>query len=474
MNRRTSARVAATLGTVVALVAFGACSSSSSSSKSSDTTDTTSGGEPAERVVTVKGVTAPGPAKYNQFKVLQIGSKDAKNVLVLEPGTSAGAGFMRLGAQAIVKSMPDWQVWSVDRRENALEDHSVIDGYIEGKKTAQQSFDYYLGWLSDPTIQPHFTAPTTAETTYARDWGMNVAIGDLHQVIDQAKGLGGKVVLGGHSLGGSIATAYATWDFNGKSGGDDLDGLVLIDGASGPGAPISVDDANARKATLATSSPFIDLVGLGLPWSAGVFNVLGSTAVLHDPDAASLAYNWPLFPAFLKPPVAPTNRAQYGYALDTKTGAPSLKLVQMHIGELAPSGDPRGWKNDGITPVERAAATFAGIKGMDGTSWYHPAKLSLDSAAVNGGIENPAGAVLDVHATHGKELKMPIYAFATTLGNQRVLDAASALAKQAGLPAKDLTLVDRISTYAHCDPLAATPSQNDFLKTVEPFLGKIA
>jgi hypothetical protein len=37
-----------------------------------------------------------------------------------------------------------------------------------------------------------------------------------------------------------------------------------------------------------------------------------------------------------------------------------------------------------------------------------------------------------------------------------------------------VTLVDRISTYAHCDPLAATPSQNDFLKTVEPFLGKLA
>ena len=41
-------------------------------------------------------------------------------------------------------------------------------------------------------------------------------------------------MLGGHSLGGSIATAYATWDFGGRAGGDDLDGLVLIDGGSGP------------------------------------------------------------------------------------------------------------------------------------------------------------------------------------------------------------------------------------------------
>ncbi len=110
---------------------------------------------------------------------------------------------------------------------------------------------------------------------------------------------------------------------------------------------------------------------------------------------------------------------------------------------------------------------------MDGTSWYHPTKLSLDAGAVNGGIANPADAVLDVHATHGKDLDFPIYAFATSLGNQRVLDAAQALATQSGIPANDLTLVDRIATYAHCDPLAAAPDQNDFFKTVGGFLHKI-
>jgi len=68
---------------------------------------------------------------------------------------------------------------------------------------------------------------------------------------------------------------------------------------------------------------------------------------------------------------------------------------------------------------------------------------------------------------------MPIYAFAAALGGKRVLDAASALAKQSHLPKSKLTLVDRSTTYAHCDPAAATPSHNDFLKTVEPFLKQI-
>ena len=48
---------------------------------------------------------------------------------------------------------------------------------------------------------------------------MNVAVEDLHRVIAAAKTLGGKVVLGGHSLGGSVVTAYATWDFGGRRGG---------------------------------------------------------------------------------------------------------------------------------------------------------------------------------------------------------------------------------------------------------------
>jgi pimeloyl-ACP methyl ester carboxylesterase len=420
------------------------------------------------------GVTAAGPAQYNRVRVLEVGPRDAKNVLVLEPGTSAGAEYFRLDAEALVEKLRGWQVWSIDRRENWLEDHSVLDQYIAGAKTPQQIFDYYLGWLTNPKISPHFQPPSNNSVAFARDWGMDVTIGDLHRVVERAKQLGGKVVLGGHSLGGTITTAYATWDFNGKAGADDLDGLVLIDGGSGSGSPISVADARAQLQKLSTGSPFIDLVGLGLPWAAGVFNALGSNAAVHDPNGPSLAYTWPPFPAMLKPPMLPTNAAQYGYALDTKTGPPSLRLVQMHIGELAPSGTPRGWHNDGITPVERAAGAFAGVEGMDGTSWYHPAKLSLDGGAVNGGVANPADAVLDVHAIHGDDVHVPIYAFATVLGNQRVLDAARTLAQRSGLPSKDLTLVDRINTYAHCDPIAASPDHNDFLTTVEPFLQKIA
>ena len=77
---------------------------------------------------------------------------------------------------------------------------------------------------------------------------MNTEIQDLRVVVKAAARKGRNVAMGGHSLGGSIATAYATWDFNGRPGGKDLSGLVLIDGASSP-TPVTADQASTSLAT---------------------------------------------------------------------------------------------------------------------------------------------------------------------------------------------------------------------------------
>ena len=54
-------------------------------------------------VTWMKGYAAPGtPAKYNKVGVIKVGSRHARNVLVLEPGTSAGAGYFVPLAQWIV------------------------------------------------------------------------------------------------------------------------------------------------------------------------------------------------------------------------------------------------------------------------------------------------------------------------------------------------------------------------------------
>ena len=425
------------------------------------------------RFVRIDGYASPGtPPALDKVGIIQIGPASAHNVLVLNPGTSASAAYFVPLGKTLVEMLPKWQVWSVERRENQLEDHSVLDQAKDGQVTGQQLFDYYLGWLTNPSITPHFQFIPDDQVAYARDWGMRTEIEDLALVVKEAKKRGRRVVMGGHSLGGSITTAFATWDFDGKPGAKKLKGLVLIDGASGP-TPITPEQATDQLQALQTSTPWLTFGGIPAPL-AGLFNSTGSLGVFLDPDGPSIGQAWPLLPANLKPPVPATNLAQYGYALDNDTSPPSLIAAQAHLGRLAASGDPRGWDQAGeITPIFRYAEMFSGkgLKGLDGTAWYHPQRLTLDSGAVAAGNPNPAQAVLDVHATHGTDLSkhLKIYAFGAQLGGQRVLDAAAILAQQSHIPLSNLTLVDRHDTYSHNDPNSAFPN-NAFIDTVVPFL----
>ena len=424
------------------------------------------------------GFGAPGtPAKYNKVGYVAVGPRRAPNILVLNPGTSASAAYFVPLAKDIVRMARGWQVWAVERRENLLEDHSVLNRAKRGQATPQQLFDYYLGWLTDQSITDHFRFIPDADVAYARRWGMRVEVEDLRRVVRAAQRTARRVVLGGHSLGGTITTAYATWDFGGRPGVRGLDGLVYIDGGSSP-QPMSRAEARQRRADLAAAqSPWLTFGGIAAPFT-GLFNSTGALGVLLDPGAPSLGQAWPLLPANLKPPVPASNRAQYGYALDTATSPPGLAAAQAHLGRLAASGDPRGWDDGGeLTPLARYARMFAGasLQGLDGTAWYHPQRLTIDGGAVAAGNANPAQQVLGLRATHGDDLprRLRIYAFGAALGGERVLDAARALARQSGIPKRNLTLLDRHTTYAHNDPNSAAP-RNAFVKALIPFLRGIA
>jgi len=422
------------------------------------------------------GFAAPGtPANLNKVGVLEIGPKHARNILVLNPGTSASAAYFAPLAKTIVEKAKGWQVWAVERRENLLEDHSVLDKAKDGTATGQVLFDYYLGWLTDPSITTHFQFIDDNDVAFARDWGMNVEIEDLRRVVKLAQKGGRKVVVGGHSLGGSITAAYATWDFDGKPGAKGLSGLVFIDGGSSP-TPITPDRATQQLQALQAASPWLSFGGIPAPFT-GLFNATGALGALIDPDSPSLGQEWPLLPANLKPPIRVTNLGQYGYALDNDTSPPSLIAAQAHLGRLAASGDPRGWDQAGeITPIQRFAQMFSGqgLKSLDGTAWYHPQRLTIDAGAVAAGNANPAQDILGVHATHGHDLpkRLRIFAFGAALGGQRILDAATTLAGQSNIPSRNLTLIDRHETYSHNDPNSASP-QNDFVDGLVPFLAKI-
>jgi pimeloyl-ACP methyl ester carboxylesterase len=426
------------------------------------------------------GFASPGtPENLNVVGVLKIGDPKADNVLVLNPGTSASAAYFQPLARTIAKTLPDWQVWSVERRENFLEDQSELNLFKQGKVSPSEFFNYYLGYLSDPSIVNHVHNVPDSAVPFAREWGMNTEINDLRVVVKAAARKGRNVAMGGHSLGGSITTAYATWDFNGRPGGRDLSGLVLIDGASSQTAA-TPEQAQTSLDDLQTSSPWLNFGGIPAPL-AGLFGMVGSASAKAAPNALSVFEGWPLLPSNLQPPpgVNPTNEAGFGQSTDVKTSPASLRAAQVHSGQLAASGDPRTWDRAGaITPIQRWATMFSGwgLQNLDGTAWYHPMRLTLDSSVVGDGIANPAQSVLDVHSTDAAKLRksMRIYAFGAALGGSRVLSAAQTLAATAHIPRRNLKLVDRSATYAHNDPNAADPKVNAFIKRLIPFLKKLS
>src|SRR4029079_18953218 len=141
--------------------------------------------------------------------------------------------------------------------------------------------------------------------------------------------------------------------------------------------PISKADAEQRLADLNAGSPWLSFGGIAAPY-AGLFNSTGPLAALTDPNSPSIGQAWPGLPANLKPPIPITNRAQYGYALDTATSPAALAAAQDHLAPLAASGDPRGWDDAGeLTPLDRFARMFSGfgLKGLDGPAWDHPMRL---------------------------------------------------------------------------------------------------
>jgi len=473
------------VGASLSAVILAGCGSSAAPSST-----TTGASSQALAVHWMPSYAAPGtPATYNRVGVIRIGPSSARNVLVLEPGTSAGSAYFVPLAKWIVAKTPGWQVWSVERRENLLEDQSELKLFKQGKVSSTALFNYYLGYLKNSSITEHFQSIPDASVSFAKEWGMNVAVQDLHTVIGAAERLGGKVVLGGHSLGGNVVTAYATWDFNGKPGADQLAGLVYIDGSSAPSPEASSIDGAPQPMTAAVAtqelaaldapktSPWLSFGGITAPY-AGLFNATGSAAALLDPDAPSLGQVSGLLPTDIVPPVRVTNVGQYGYALNVGTSPTSLEAAQGHLGTgVAPQGPVHGWDGTGaLTPINRFATMFSGVgvQNADGTEWYFPQRLTLDTAAVANGNANPAQSVLDVQSTMGHDLphSLLIYAFAAHLGGPGVLVATQALAQQSGIPMSHLTLVDEHATYAHNDPAGAYPD-NIFFDHLVPFLKNV-
>ena len=303
-----------------------------------------------------------------------------------------------------------------------------------------------------------------------REWGLQLALEDLRRVVKRARRGGRKVILGGHSLGASMAVAYAAWDFGGRAGHRDLSGLVLIDGGLlGAFTTPQLAGVKQRLAALRAGDPFLDLLGVRVPWASGVLSATAGMYARLRPQARATLSDFPLLPASLRAPFPVTNEGGLGYAFDRTTSPAVLSLIHVRAGRVAPTGDPRPWQDGEVSPIQNVARLF-GRSPVDAAEWYFPTRLSLDVDGASSLSRNAVTKLLGLRVFHRRTIGLPLYALQTDLTGGRVLRGARRLAASSRIPPRQVRLVDASRTNSHLDPLTAAPARSAFLKSIVPFL----
>src|SRR5688572_20109319 len=185
-------------------------------------------------------------------------SPRADAVVTLMPGIFAGAGsFDQVARNTIrraAKRGRHFEVWGLERRSNCLEDHRGVRAGVETGDPRVSFGYYYDGREVEGKKFPGFADEERA--AFLRDVGLAQTVEDWHTIITREIPLQRtrkrKLVCGGHSLGGPLTAALASWDFDGdpettKDAGYNqcaafvgLDTTVSVDGSSGGGSGVGI------------------------------------------------------------------------------------------------------------------------------------------------------------------------------------------------------------------------------------------
>ena len=199
-------------------------------------------------------------------------SSKADAVVTLMPGIFAGGGsFDQVARNTIrraAKRGRHVEVWGIDRRSNCLEDHRGVRAGVE-TGDPRVSFGYYFeGREVDGQTFPGFA--DEQEAAFLRDVGLKQTVEDWHTVITREmpsrRKRQRKLICGGHSLGGPLTAALASWDFDGDPETDEdagynqcaafvgLDTTVSMEGGSGGGGVGILTAAVSQSG----ASPFVN------------------------------------------------------------------------------------------------------------------------------------------------------------------------------------------------------------------------
>lgn len=457
------------------------------------------------------------PSELNFVQVLQYRSSMApaggpRAVIVAVPGFLGGAGSFDGLARALVKrSVTEGQpveVWAVDRRSNLLEDLRGMDA-ADAMNDPEIARAYYISRSVTVNGQRFagYLAPAAESIAYMSEWGLPTLVNDLRAVIERA-GMGrSRVVLAGHSLGASIAEAYAAWRFSDDVRGyDTIAGLALIDGVAGGAsvteqqyymggapAPGGLGASQGITALRAQGPYYFALPLLGV--QAVVIAEIVARRALAAPDAVVTdTRRDELFRTLLNldrvPPL--TNAAAFGFAFDGDSC--SLSFAAMNVG--TPIGPTRRtasvlgpmitvpsdtmmtyrWTDAPMsapaepTPLRSAALGWAATP-TNFAEWYFPSRLPLDVSALGDmRIAETSFAFREgIRATLGGQVDVPVLAIGTGLVTDRarfdaMVPRLSAMVG-AGRPSAGALRTDArgfrvlmLPSQTHIDPIMAPES----------------
>jgi hypothetical protein len=272
---------------------------------------------------------AQGDIDFNRIGVLRSHATPARAraVIVAIPGFGAGATSMRLLAERVVeRSGGALEVWTIDRRENLLEDLRGMNA-AEAAHDAEIAARYYRQGAELQGQRHHPVEP--GDVVFMAEWGVDVLMRDVRTVVRRVHADLPRlpIYLAGHSTGAFFAPAYAAYDFDSGPGIDpghaDLAGLILLDG--GPGAFPS-----RFEAPLVTERQYLDGGGVPLPphLLAGGFRLAGLRKLrapnLSDPGQYAFFNVAGLFsPAIVQDFELDAMRSQFAGGARSPTSSPA-------------------------------------------------------------------------------------------------------------------------------------------------------
>jgi pimeloyl-ACP methyl ester carboxylesterase len=405
-----------------------------------------------------------------EYRLPGVADDAVDKVLILMPGFQGGAGTFDYMARRIpIRSGGRTVVFAVDRRSNALEDQTGLDA-AEAQRNPDVAKDYYFrGMAIDGKTFAGFLDAQHSDISYMSEWGMKTCVEDLDAIVTetQRRFPQAAIFLGGHSLGATIVTTYAAWDFGGRAGFERLSGLLLFEGTPSPEAPGVIPDRDAYETTgepggllpvslqsIRTGDPLssIPFIGTDVFVSAQIGGMRASK-LFGQPQALTpdtdLIHGLFALLFGLDPIPKMTNRAVIGFGFDHDFEPLAFARVSIGV-PVGPVGhNPRAslFAGLGVDPAELKApisktATYDWIPSeeaavpqathletfaralfegpSDFIEWYFPARLTLDAGITSSLNVQPSGdwrnEVYDLRVTENARVDVPVFAVAGERG----------------------------------------------------------